>query len=45
MEQREYIRQVLEAYRSTPGTAGANGSRYFALYVVDMEPKVRPWKL
>ena len=23
MEQREYVRQVLEAYRSTPGTAGA----------------------
>jgi hypothetical protein len=22
MEQREYVRQVLEAYRSTPGTAG-----------------------
>ena len=23
MEQREYVRQVLEAYRATPGTAGA----------------------
>jgi hypothetical protein len=32
MEQREYIRQVLEAYRSTPGTAGVmrRADRLFA---------------
>ena len=33
MEQREYVRQVLEAYRATPGTAGVvrRPDRHFAL--------------
>jgi hypothetical protein len=35
----------LKRTNSTPGTTGPNGSRYLALYVVDTEPKVRPWKL
>jgi hypothetical protein len=37
MEQREYVRRVLEAYRSTPGTAGVvrRGDRLFASQLYD----------
>jgi hypothetical protein len=37
MEQREYVRQVLEAYRSTPGTAGVvrRADRLFAAQLSD----------
>ncbi len=37
MEQREYVRQVLEAYRSTPGTAGVvrRPDRLFAAQLYD----------
>ena len=35
----------LKRTNSTPGTTGANGSRYFALCVVETDPKVRPWTL
>jgi hypothetical protein len=37
MEQREYARQVLEAYRSTPGTAGVvrRADRLFAARLYD----------
>jgi hypothetical protein len=37
MEQREYIRQVLEAYRSTPGSAGVarRADRLFATQLYD----------
>src|SRR5712675_2117986 len=29
---------------STPGTSGANGTRYFSVAVTLSAPKVRPWK-
>jgi hypothetical protein len=37
MERREYIRQVLQAYRSTPGTAGVvrRADRLFATQLYD----------
>jgi len=37
MEQREYVRRVLEAYRSTPGTAGVvrRADRLFAAQLYD----------
>jgi hypothetical protein len=37
MEQREYVRRVLEAYRSTPGTAGVvrRADRLFAVRLYD----------
>ncbi len=37
MEQREYVRQVLEAYRATPGTAGVvrRADRMFAIQLHD----------
>jgi hypothetical protein len=37
MEQREYVRQVLEAYRLTPGTAGVvrRADRLFATQLFD----------
>ena len=37
MEQREYLHQVLEAYRSTPGTAGVvrRADRLFAAQLYD----------
>jgi hypothetical protein len=37
MEQRDYIRQVLEAYRSTPGTAGVvrRADRLYATQLYD----------
>jgi hypothetical protein len=37
VEQREYVRQVLEAYRSTPGTAGVvrRADRLFAVQLYE----------
>ena len=37
MDRREYLRQVLEAYRLTPGTAGVvrRGDRFFATQLYD----------
>ena len=37
MEQREYVRQVLNAYRATPGTAGVvrRADRIFAIQLHD----------
>jgi len=37
MEQHEYVRQVLEAYRSTPGTAGMvrRADRFFGIQMYD----------